>query len=79
MLEVQVMSQGMAWLDTGTFDSLYEASAFIQTLEKRQGIKVGCPEEVAYQKGWISNKEIEEIAFLNNKSGYGAYLENLIS
>ena len=76
---VEIMNQGMAWLDTGTFDSLYEASAFIHTLEKRQGIKVGCPEEVSWRKGWISSDKLEELAFLHNKSGYGSYLSNLIN
>ena len=78
LLEVELMNQGMAWLDTGTFDSLYEASAFIHTLEKRQGIKVGCPEEVAWRKGWISSEQVEQIAFQNSKSGYGKYLNNLV-
>ena len=78
LLEVELMNQGMAWLDTGTFDSLYEASAFIHTLEKRQGIKVGCPEEVAWRKGWISSDKLEKIASLYKKSGYGKYLNNLL-
>ena len=78
LLEVELMNQGMAWLDTGTFDSLYEASAFIHTLEKRQGIKVGCPEEVAWRKGWISSDKLEEIASVYKKSGYGKYLNNLL-
>jgi len=78
LLEVELMNQGMAWLDTGTFDSLYEASAFIHTLEKRQGIKVGCPEEVAWRKGWISSEKLEKIASEYKKSGYGKYLNNLL-
>ena len=78
LLEVELMNQGMAWLDTGTFDSLYEASAFIHTLEKRQGIKVGCPEEVAWRKGWISSDKLEKIASSYKKSGYGKYLNNLL-
>lgn len=78
LLEVELMNQGMAWLDTGTFDSLYEASAFIHTLEKRQGIKVGCPEEVAWLNAWISSDQVESIAFENTKSGYGEYLKNLL-
>jgi len=79
LLDVELMNQGMAWLDTGTFDSLYEASAFIHTLEKRQGIKVGCPEEVSWRKGWISSDKLEELAYLHKKSGYGSYLSNLIN
>ena len=78
-LDVKLMNQGMAWLDTGTFDSLYEASAFIRTLEKRQGIKVGSPEEVAWRKGWISRDDLEKIAFSQKKSGYGIYLLSLLS
>ena len=78
LLKVELMNQGMAWLDTGTFDSLYEASAFIHTLEKRQGIKVGCPEEISWRKGWINTEKIEEIAKSHIKSGYGLYLQNLI-
>ena len=78
LLEVELMNQGMAWLDTGTFDSLYEASAFIHTLEKRQGIKVGCPEVVAWRKGWISSDKLEKIASEYKKSGYGKYLNNLL-
>ena len=72
------MYQGMAWLDTGTFDSLYEASAFIHTIEKRQGIKVGSPEELSWRNGWISSENLERLASLQNKSGYGTYLKNLI-
>ena len=76
-LKVQMMGRGMAWLDTGTFDSLHEAGAFIRTLERRQGLKVGCPEEVAWRQGWISNKEIKQIAAQQLKSGYGEYLNQL--
>ena len=78
-LDVKLMNQGMAWLDTGTFDSLYEASAFIHTLEKRQGIKVGCPEEVAWRNGWINSDKLEEMAISHAKSGYGSYLLSLLS
>ena len=77
-LKVQIMGRGMAWLDTGTFDSLHEAGAFIRTLERRQGLKVGCPEEVAWRQGWISNKEIAQIAAKQLKSGYGEYLNQLL-
>ena len=78
LLEVELMYQGMAWLDTGTFDSLYEASAFIHTLEKRQGIKVGSPEEVSWRKGWITTEKLEKLASIHQKSGYGTYLKNII-
>ncbi len=78
LLEVELMYQGMAWLDTGTFDSLYEASAFIHTLEKRQGIKVGSPEEVSWRKGWINTEKLEKLASIHKKSGYGTYLKNII-
>ena len=77
-LDVKLMNNGMAWLDTGTFDSLYEASAFIHTLEKRQAIKVGCPEEVAWRNGWINSKKLEKIASSHYKSGYGSYLLSLM-
>ncbi len=77
LLDVQLMDQGMAWLDTGTFDSLYEASAFIQTLEKRQGIKVGCPEEIAWRRGWINDSELEKLS-LYYKNNYGNYLNSLL-
>ena len=68
----------MAWLDTGTHDSLLEAAHFIQTLEKRQGLKVGCPEEVAWRQNWISNDELERLAAPLAKSGYGNYLLQLL-
>ena len=78
-LDVELMHQGMAWLDTGTFDSLYAASAFIQTLEKRQGIKVGCPEEIAWRKRWISESDLEKLAFNFKKNSYGNYLYSLLN
>ena len=68
LLDVELMHQGMAWLDTGTFDSLYAASAFIQTLEKRQGIKVGCPEEIAWRKRWINESELEKLSSIIKNS-----------
>jgi glucose-1-phosphate thymidylyltransferase len=77
-LDVQRMQRGMAWLDTGTHDSLLEAAHFIQTLEKRQGFKVGCPEEVAWRMGWISTENLERLAAPLVKSGYGSYLISLI-
>jgi glucose-1-phosphate thymidylyltransferase len=77
-LNVRRMARGMAWLDTGTHDSLLEAAHFIQTLEKRQGLKVGCPEEIAWRLGWISNSELETLAAPLAKSGYGNYLMSLL-
>jgi glucose-1-phosphate thymidylyltransferase len=77
-LEVQRMQRGMAWLDTGTHDSLIEAAHFIQTLEKRQGLKVGCPEEVAWRQGWIGDEQLLALAAPLEKSGYGAYLRELL-
>ena len=77
-LEVQMMARGMAWLDTGTHDSLMEAAHFIQTLEKRQGLKVGGPEEIAWRKGWITAEQLRQIAAPLAKSGYGRYLLELL-
>ena len=79
LLDVELMHQGMAWLDTGTFDSLYAASAFIQTLEKRQDIKVGCPEEIAWRKKWITESDLEKLAFNFKKNSYGNYLYSLLN
>ena len=73
-LSVQMMSRGMAWLDTGTHDSLYEASTFVQTIQQRQGLKIACPEEIAYRLGYISRAELEALAEPIGKSGYGRYL-----
>ena len=77
-LTVNVMPRGMAWLDTGTHDSLLEAAHFIQTLEKRQGLKAACPEEVAWAAGWISSEQLRTLAHPLLKSGYGEYLLRLI-
>ncbi|MBS1571094.1 MAG: glucose-1-phosphate thymidylyltransferase RfbA [Bacteroidetes bacterium] len=77
-LEVGVMSRGTAWLDTGTFDSLHEASEFVKVLEKRQGFKISCIEEIAYSKGFINQKELLQAADKYGKSGYGDYLKKLI-
>lgn len=77
-LEVGVMSRGTAWLDTGTFDSLHEASEFVKVLEKRQGFKISCIEEIAFKKGFIDDKQLFEAADKYGKSGYGEYLKKLI-
>ncbi len=77
-LNVQIMGRGMAWLDTGTHDSLFEAGLFIQTVERRQGLKIACPEEVAYRLGYISATQLEALAQPIRKSGYGQYLLNLL-
>ena len=78
LLNVQTFGRGMAWLDTGTFDSLHEASSYIKTLENRQGLKVGCPEEIAWRSDWISDSQLIKIAKPLLKSGYGSYLKKLI-
>jgi len=77
-LDVQVMGRGYAWLDTGTHDSLLEASLFIQTLEKRQGLKIACPEEVAYRRGYITIEQMERLAEPLRKNGYGRYLLDIL-
>ena len=77
-LKVQLMGRGMAWLDTGTVASLHEAGSYIRTLEERQGLKVGCPEEVAWRQGWINDQQLERLAQPLEKSGYGAYLMQLL-
>ncbi len=77
-LKVGILDRGTAWLDTGTFDSLMQASQFVQVIEQRQGLKVGCIEEVAYQKGFISAQQLKDIAQPLLKSGYGQYLLDII-
>lgn len=77
-LNVQIMNRGYAWLDTGTHDSLLDASQFIATLEHRQGLKISCPEEIAWRNGWISNEQLEKLAQPLAKNGYGRYLSSLL-
>lgn len=78
-LNVEIMGRGYAWLDTGTHDSLLEAGQFIATLEKRQGLKVACPEEIAFRAGWISAEQLEALARPLAKNGYGQYLLKLLN
>ncbi len=77
-LDVEIMGRGYAWLDTGTHDSLLDAGQFIATLEKRQGLKVACPEEIAYRSGWIDALQLERLAQPMLKNGYGAYLMQVL-
>ena len=77
-LRVQVLGRGFAWLDTGTHDSLMDASTFIATIEQRQGLKIACPEEIAFREGWISAEELERLAAELKKSSYGAYLVEVL-
>jgi glucose-1-phosphate thymidylyltransferase len=76
-LKVELMSRGMAWLDTGTHDSLFEAGLFIQTIQRRQGLQIACPEEIAFRLGYITVDQVEELAQPVMKSGYGQYLLSL--
>ena len=78
LLRVELMGRGMAWLDTGTCDSLNDAGSYIRTLEHRQGLKVGCPEEVAWRQGWIDNTALEALALPLKKSVYGTYLLQML-
>ncbi|MFJ1469501.1 glucose-1-phosphate thymidylyltransferase RfbA [Massilia orientalis] len=77
-LNVEIMGRGFAWLDTGTHDSLLEAASFIATLQKRQGLQVACPEEIAYRQGWIDAAALQQLAAPLAKNGYGNYLLNLL-
>ncbi|CAO96382.1 glucose-1-phosphate thymidylyltransferase RfbA [Erwinia tasmaniensis] len=79
MLEVELLGRGFAWLDTGTHDSLIEASQFIHTIEKRQGLKVACLEEIAFRKGWITKAQLAELAKSLEKTDYGKYLQSVVS
>ncbi len=77
-LHVEIMGRGYAWLDTGTHDSLLEAGQYIATLERRQGLKVACPEEICYRAGWIDAAQLEKLAQPLIKNGYGQYLKNVL-
>jgi glucose-1-phosphate thymidylyltransferase len=78
-LHVTLLPRGTAWLDTGTFTTLVQAAEFVRVLEERQGLKVGCPEEVAWRNGWITDADLERHADEQLKSGYGAYLHALLA
>jgi glucose-1-phosphate thymidylyltransferase len=77
-LSVEILGRGTAWLDTGTHESLLQASMFIEAIENRQGLKVNCPEEIAYRAGWINASELEDLARPLSKTGYGQYLLSLL-
>ena len=77
-LSVEIMGRGYAWLDTGTHESLLEASQFIATLERRQGLKVSCPEEIAFRKKWIDAAQLEKLARVLAKNDYGRYLSRIL-
>jgi len=77
-LQVQVFDRGIAWLDTGTFESMMQASEYVRVIEERQGLKIGCIEEIAWRSGWITDAHMRELAEPLKKSGYGVYLERLI-
>ena len=77
-LRTEILGRGIAWLDTGTHDSLMEAGLYIQTIEKRQGLKIACPEEIAYRLGYIDAQQVEKLAAATGKSGYGEYLRQIL-
>ena len=73
-LKVEKLGRGMAWFDTGTHDSLLETASFVQTIQKRQGLQICCPEEIAYENGWINKEQLQELAQNLKKSDYGKFL-----
>jgi len=77
-LNVELLGRGFAWLDTGTHESLLEAAMFVETIEKRQGYKIACLEEIAWNNGWLSNKQVMQTAKVLSKNSYGQYLSDLI-
>ena len=77
-LDVEIFGRGMAWLDTGTHKSLLEAGLFVHTMEERQGLKIACPEEIAWRNGWIDDNQLKELSRVFNNSSYGKYLQQLI-
>jgi glucose-1-phosphate thymidylyltransferase len=77
-LALQIMGRGFAWLDTGTYESLYDASSFIEVIEKRQGVQVACLEEIAWRKGWISDDDLLRLAEPMKRNAYGEYMINLV-
>jgi len=78
-LTVQVLDRGIAWLDTGTFESMMQASEYVRVIEERQGLKIGCVEEIAWRAGWITDSDLAGLASSLTKSGYGHYLERLLA
>ena len=78
ILYAELLGRGIVWLDTGSFDDLHEAASFVRTIEKRQGLKICCPEEVAWSNGWINDKQLHKLASINKKSGYGKYLLKIL-
>jgi len=77
-LSVEILGRGFAWLDTGTHDSLLDAAGFIATLQKRQGLMVACPEEIAYRQGWITAEAVQKVATQLSKNSYGQYLDKIL-